>query len=153
MNRYAFSYRSQLIVVSLIALLALVILLVAQTPSLTSLAIQRPAANDEAASGAADVELPAGIHPADRKFYSGWYEVERSAASNVPSLSEVHPADRKFFSGTYVMGQAATDPLAHVHPADRKFYNGWYAPSMGVTGDAAVPVDIDPADRKFFIRD
>ena len=123
MNRYVFPYRWQLIG---LGLLALATLLFAQAASLNVPAIQRPAANDEAASGAADVELPAGIHPADRKFYSGWYEVERSAASNVPSLSEVHPADRKFFSGTYVMGRAATDPLAHVHPADRKFFTATY---------------------------
>ena len=47
------------------------------------------------------------------------------------------------------LSEEAAAPV-RVDPADRKFYNGWYAPSTDVSSEAALPANVDPADRKFY---
>lgn len=127
MNRYVSLYRWQLIGMSLLVLVALLFMFFVQAPSLSLPQIQRPAAN-EVAPGAANVELPTGIHAADRKFYGNGYAIYRDAAANSYTLDTVHPADRKFFdTGASIVGPIeAPDPLAHAHPADRKFFTSTY---------------------------
>lgn len=123
MNRYTLSHRSQVIVLSLLALLALVLLLAIRGLPLPALPIPGSGTSNESDVGGTAVELPPGIHPADRKFYADKYVIDRSTRINTYSLETVHPADRKFFYGT-----AATTSGAHneIHPADRKFYTPVY---------------------------
>ena len=131
MNRYISWYRWQLIGAGPLALLALLLLIYMLAPSLSVPAIQRPAGN-EAASGAAMVELPAGIHPADRKFYGNGHANYGSAAGTTNTLESVDGADRKFFTNSWATAARAgiADPLANVYPADRKFFTSAY----GCTG-------------------
>lgn len=103
MNRHVSLYRWHLIGISLLGLLALLFMFVVQAPSPGIPEIQRPAAG-EAAPGAADVELPAGIHPADRKYYGDGYAIYTGTTSSSYTLDSVRPADRKFFASTYVRG-------------------------------------------------
>ena len=119
MNRYAFSYRWQLVGIGLLGLLALAFLLFTQASSLDTPVIQGRAAGNEAPSGAADVELLTGIHPADRKFYGDGYAIYGGATGNAYTWDSVHPADRKFL---HASGSDADNAAERVHPADRKFF-------------------------------
>lgn len=135
MTRYVLSHRWQFIALSLIALLALLLLLFAQAPALTDLPFQRQAPVREAVSGATTVDPMSGVHPADRKFFTNRYEGRSSA--NAYMRAGVHPADRKFFTPGYgvsgsTLGSTPAEPPAHIHPADRKFYDAghiWIPPA------------------------
>lgn len=107
MNRYISLYRGQLIGIGLLALLALLFILFVQAPSLSMPEIQRPAANEAALEGT-NVDLSAGVHPADLKFYGNGYAIYRDATGSSYTLDSVHPADRKFFTATYDWGAAGT---------------------------------------------
>lgn len=123
MTQYAFSYRRQLITLSLIGLLALTILLLVQAQTLTGLTIPRPAASSDARSGATSVDPFAAAHPADRKFFADSYLRDTNVSSVL--LEAVHPADRRFFASSYVSNRNANAILLEdVHPADRKFSIG-----------------------------
>ena len=128
MLRYVSSYRSHLLGLSLLALLALIILLFIQAPSPAGPAIQPRPVSNEAASGAI-VDPLAGIHPADRKFYNGWYAPSAGISNEAVVPANVHPADRKFF------------------------YGGLYAPQTGTSAEAVIPAGVHPADRKFFVKE
>ena len=127
MLRYASSHRSYLIGFSLIGLMALAILLVAQASAPVAPAVQPRAQSNEAASGIV-VDPLANVNPADRKFYQSWH---------APS--------------TGIAGEVAVP--ANVDPADRKFYNNANVPSIGTATESIVPAGVHPADRKFFIRE
>ena len=119
MTQYTFSHRRQLIGLSLIGLLALAILWLVQAQTLTGLTIQFPAASSDTGSGATSIDLVAGVHPADRKFFAP------NDGVPAPADTGVHPADRKFFAGSYVSDRNANAILLDdVHPADRKFLIG-----------------------------
>lgn len=101
MNRDAYLQKTSFVLLGLLALVALVLLLAVAAPSLTGAASQRPITAGEAAPDGVIVDPYAGIHPADRKFFSDGYAVNRSAAHNAYSPSNVHPADRKFFDSAH----------------------------------------------------
>lgn len=83
----------------------------------------------------------------------GLGEVERAAASNIPTSAEnsdagIDPADRKFFDGGYLANYAGSrllTQLSSIDPADLKFFTAPY-----LAGNVVSMATIDPADLKFF---
>ncbi|MDX1615980.1 MAG: hypothetical protein R3300_16830, partial [Candidatus Promineifilaceae bacterium] len=120
MNRYLFSNRVQLLGLSLIGLLALIIVLLAQAGSPAGLEIGRPVARSQPAVDSANIDPLADVHPADRKFFTGNY-VSANAA-DMRALAEAQAAEAKLRDPGYLEKQSAqirVDQLANVHPADR----------------------------------
>lgn len=76
----------------------------------------------------------AGVHPADRKFYSGSSLANRPVAASIQLAAEA--ADLKLQDASYIeflIRQIEVDALNGVHPADVKFFNNWdrwVAPSI-----------------------
>ncbi|MDX1615417.1 MAG: hypothetical protein R3300_13980 [Candidatus Promineifilaceae bacterium] len=151
MTRYLISHRVQLLGLSLLGLLALIFVLLAQTGPLTGPEIGRRVTENQPVADTVDADPLADVHPADRKFFTNDYENRRSAMTAANFLASVHPADRKFFTGNYVTSSAAvTRAQVEAEAADRKLQDPAYLEALMAQVRVDPLANVHPADRKFF---
>lgn len=149
MTRYTYSGKMQILGIILVAFLALGVFLGSRAEALLN--VVQSFAGGRSSSTEAKVS---SVHPADRKFANGNYEMESSTGASEVLVSG---ADRKFLDSGYLkilqeqMRVGGAIDAASVHPADRKLLNlGYLATVSGKSSDGENTRTIHPADRKFF---